>query len=383
MASENRSTSDALAPDVNNQIDEKLIAEDTEVSTDNAGIASKNITDTITDGITELEQLLKDKPYQFGFLQTLRRFESLHDDKPRIGKSSRPIDDILRLSQEPSMAFSTSTLASYKVANDNELATLAVNFFGMFGANGPLPLHLTEYARDRLRNSNDATFSAFIDIFHNRMLSLFYRSWASAQPTANFDRPQDDRFSVYIGALFGLGMPSLRNRDEIPDYAKLHFSGRLSSYTHNVEGLIATIKSFFNIPVDIEEFVGEWMKLPTDCCCHLGGSINNATLGENITIGDYAWQCQQKFRIILGPLSIKQYEKMLPEKNSGKQLRTLVRNYIGDSMNWDVKLVLKNENIPIMILGENDYLGWNSWIGECKDNTDASDMVLEPMRDMT
>jgi len=87
MASENRSTSDALAPDVNNQIDEKLIAEDTEISTDNAGIASKNITDTITDGITELEQLLKDKPYQFGFLQTLRCFESLHNDKPRIGKS--------------------------------------------------------------------------------------------------------------------------------------------------------------------------------------------------------------------------------------------------------------------------------------------------------
>jgi type VI secretion system protein ImpH len=249
----------------------------------------------------------------------------------------------------------------------------------MFGPNGPLPLHLSEYARDRLRNSDDPTFSEFLDIFHHRMLSLFYRAWANAQPTVNFDRPEQDRFSVYTGALFGLGMPSLRNRDEMPDLAKLHFAGRLSSQTRNAEGLVAMIRRFFKVPAVIEQFVGEWMKLPDDCRCRLGVSPETGTLGVNIAIGDHAWECQQKFRIILGPLNFKDYERMLPGRDSGKRLRAMVRNYVGDSMNWDVNLVLKKEKLPLLKLGEDDLLGWNTWLGNRTSDDDINDLVLEFM----
>ena len=47
---------------------------------------------------------------------------------------------------------------------------------GLFGPNGPLPLHITEYVRDRIRNQNDPTLVAFADIFHHRILSLFVRN---------------------------------------------------------------------------------------------------------------------------------------------------------------------------------------------------------------
>lgn len=333
-------------------------------------------------GAVALQHALQAQPYKFGFYQTLRRFECCYPNKPKIGESLRPVDDAIRLAQEPSLAFAPSTLASFTTGAEDQASRLVVNFFGMFGPNGPLPLHLTEYARDRLRNSDDATFSEFMDIFHHRMLSLFYRSWANAQPTAQFDRPEEDRFSVYTGALFGLGMPSLRNRDEIPDLAKLHFAGRLSSQTRNAEGLVAMITRFFKLPAVIEQFVGEWMKLPDNCCCRLGVTPETGTLGENIAVGDYAWECQQKFRIILGPLNIEAYERMLPGRESGKRLRAMVRNYVGDSMNWDVNLVLKKEKVTQISLGENDLLGWNTWLGERTSDDDANDLLLEPMQAM-
>jgi type VI secretion system protein ImpH len=332
--------------------------------------------------VVALEQALQSQPYKFGFYQTLRRFECLHQDKPRIGMSVRPVDDVLRLAQEPSVIFAPSTLASFKIASEHQPSTLAVHFFGMFGPNGPLPLHLTEYARDRLRNSEDPTLSEFLDIFHHRMLSLFYRAWASAQPTVNFDRPEQDRFSVYTGALFGLGMPALRNRDEIPDLAKLHFAGRLSSQARNVEGLVAMIKHFFRVPMAIEEFVGEWMKLPRSYWCRLGVTTETGTLGINTVLGNNVWQCQQKFRIILGPLDYKEYQRMLPGRDSGERLRAMVRNYIGDSMNWDVKIVLNKEEVPGVRLGQDDLLGWNTWLGHRASNDDADDLVLVPMRAM-
>ena len=92
--------------------------------------------------VVALEQALQSQPYKFGFYQTLRRFECLHQDKPRIGMSVRPVDDALRLAQEPSVIFAPSTLASFKIASEHQPSTLAVHFFGMFGPNGPLPLHI-------------------------------------------------------------------------------------------------------------------------------------------------------------------------------------------------------------------------------------------------
>ena len=337
-------------------------------------------TNRATSDSVALEQALQSQPYKFGFYQTLRRFECLNPDKPKIGMSVRLADDVLRLTQEPSVIFAPSALAAFKPSSELQSAKLAVNFFGMFGPNGPLPLHLTEYARDRLRNSDDPTFSEFINIFHHRMLSLFYRAWSCVEPTVHFDRPEQDRFSFYTGSLLGLGMPAMRDRDEIPDLVKLHFSGRLSSQARNVEGLVAIIKHFFNVPAAIEEFVGEWMKLPINCMSRLGVTAGTGALGINAVIGDYVWQCQQKFRIILGPLEYKDYKHMLPGRDSSKRLRAIVRNYVGDSMNWEVRLVLKKEEVPGMRLGRDDLLGWNTWLGDRISNDDADDLALEQMR---
>lgn len=72
---------------------------------------------------------------------------------------------------------------------------MEVRFFGMLGPNGPLPLHLTEYARSRSIHAGDQTLVRFLDIFHHRFMALFYRAWAQAQPTVSLDRPGEDRFS--------------------------------------------------------------------------------------------------------------------------------------------------------------------------------------------
>ena len=107
----------------------------------------------------------------------------------------------------------------------------------LLGPHGPLPTHLTEYVRDRVRNANDPTFARFLDIFHHRMVTLFYRAWANAQPAVSLDRPGRDRFSFYVGSLFGLGEAMLRERDAVPDFAKLHFAGLLAGPTRPAAGL--------------------------------------------------------------------------------------------------------------------------------------------------
>ena len=197
---------------------------------------------TKTDTVNLL-QAIAERPYSFDFFQALRRLEALFADKPRIGKATRPQDEPIRFGQEPSLAFAPSTLASLKLREDRP-PRLEVFFFGLFGPNGALPLHLTEHARSRIRNNDDETFARFVDMFHHRLLSLFYRAWASAQPTVSYDRPNEDRFGEYIGSALGIGAPALRDRDAVPDLAKLYYAGLFSNQTHHADGLQAIIADY-------------------------------------------------------------------------------------------------------------------------------------------
>ena len=327
----------------------------------------------------EFLQALADEPHKFGFFECVRRLEALYRDKPRIGKSARAADDPFRLEQEPSLAFAPSTVAAFKPGNNGEPDRLSSYFLGLFGPNAPLPLHLTEYARDRLRNVHDPTFASFADIFHHRMLALFYRAWADARPTVNFDRPETDRFRLYAGAFFGIGLPSMRDRDVLPDLAKLHRVGLFAGKTRNAEGLRAILEDYLKLPMSIREFVGEWMELPDDCRLKLGESSETGTLGTTATIGACVWGCQQKFRIVCGPVGLDDLHKLLPGSESLDHLVAVVRNYIGDELNWDVQLILHKEEVPPVRLGESGQLGWTTWLTPRPEEKDADEVVLNPL----
>ena len=81
---------------------------------------------------------------------------------------------------------------------------LGVRFLGLLGPQGPMPLHFTEYVRDRLQHHGDRALAHFLDLFHHRLLSLFYRAWAQAQPVVHRDRPQDNRYAAWLRAAAGL-----------------------------------------------------------------------------------------------------------------------------------------------------------------------------------
>ena len=322
----------------------------------------------------EILQQLSDAPYQFGYFEALRQIECLHPQKPRLGQSRRASDDAIRLAQAPSLKFASSTLEAYD-ANHGGKSRMQVNFFGMFGPNGPLPLHMTEYARQRLRHAKDPVLVDFMDLFHHRLLSLFYRAWANKEPTVHQDRPQQDRFALYVGALLGIGPHALRNRDRMPDHTKLHFAGHLGCHTRHAQGLASILSAFFHFPVRIEEFIGEWLAIPTADYGYLRAH-KPMQLGRTAVVGTRSWQRQHKFRIRLGPLSLEDYTRMLPNGRSALSLVDIVRNYTGFEFSWDVNLVLDKHQVPKARLGQYCQLGWTSWLKSGESREDADDLMV-------
>ena len=327
-----------------------------------------------------LERALLDDPYSFDFFYALRQVECLHPETARLGKAVRPAEESIRLGQDCSMAFAPAALSSSARDSKTGLLRLGVAFLGVFGPNGPLPLHLTEYALERAKRYKDKTFLGFADVFHHRFLCLFYRGWANAQPTVSFDRPSEDRFGEYVASLCGLGMPSLRNRDAMPDLAKLHFAGRLLGVAKNAEGLEAIIQGYFRVACWISEFVGEWLKISAKDRCLLGATPTTGALGETAVVGAYSFECQHKFRIHIGPIGLRNYEELLPRGASLPSLIAIVRNYVGDEYAWDLQLILKKEEVPALTLGESARLGWTTWLGQRRGDKDADDLILDPMQ---
>jgi type VI secretion system protein ImpH len=314
-------------------------------------------------------------PFEFDFHVVLRRFEALYRQLPRFGEGVRPSDEVLRIGQEPSMAFAPAALSGFSPPTAEQPARLTVAFFGLFGTNGPLPLHLTEYVRDRMRHAGDRTFSAFADLFHHRMLMLFHRAWAQAEPTASADRPASNRFDVYVGSLFGVGLPSLSGRDEIPDRAKLQYAGWFANCVRTAEGLRAILSDYFELPVVVEEFQSEWLDLPESSRTRLGGPPEEATLGRTTVLGNRVYRADHKFRVRLGPLSGEDYLRMLPGRPALTRLTAMVRAYTGDELAWDVRLCMKRDQTTQIRLGRGNCLGWNARIGW---SGPAADLIIDP-----
>jgi type VI secretion system protein ImpH len=327
---------------------------------------------------TELEEALRRSPTAFDFFQALRRLECAYPDKPRLGESVQPSkEEPIRLGQDPSLGFAPAALSAFLPGTDGGPPRLQVSFLGLSGPNGPLPLHMTEYVRDRKHNANDPTLARFFDVFHHRILSLFYRAWANSQPTVSRDRPQQDHFLTYVGSLIGLAMSGLQNRDAFPDAAKLYYAGRLAAQTRNAEGLQAMVGDHFKMKATVEEFMGSWVDLPESERWHLDGGPHGMRLGISTNMGARAWNRQVKFRITLGPLQRKQFQSMLPEGEALPALKALVRNYVGDSLDWDLRLILDERTDQPFRLG-GTRLGWDAWLGRCPDGKGRQDLILNP-----
>ncbi|MEJ6707986.1 MAG: type VI secretion system baseplate subunit TssG [Amylibacter sp.] len=319
---------------------------------------------------------LKENPQGHHIFHALRIIEAEHSDKPRLGRSKRPKEDGIRLGQEAELAFPPSTVRSYEAQTATKPATLINRFFGFFGPHGPLPIHLTEYARERHVNAGDTTLTSFANMLTHRFMSLMYRAWVTGQPAVDFDRGEGSQFDSHIAALAGHHGKALRNRDAMPDLAKRHLAGHLALGPKNGEGLIAMLSAFFDAPFRLQEFVGCWLDLEPDDQWQLGA---DGGLGQTTSVGSRVWSRSAKFRILVGPLPIKEYERLLPGSPSMDRLAAIVRNYCGDALDFDLNVILKGDEVPKAILGQQTRLGQTSWVGERLVREDAADLFLEPL----
>ncbi len=323
-------------------------------------------------------QQLSEQPYRFDLMHSLRYLQARHPALPRLGRAARPRDEPLRLGQDPSLAFAAATIAEVLPSRAGEPERMTVWNFGLYGPNGPLPTHITEYVRERLRQHDDAALARFSDIFHHRLLLLLFRAWADAQPTVSLDRPAEDGFGRYVDSLIGTGLPSQRARDAVPDPGKRFMAGHLTRWSRNPEGLCQALSEAFQIPVRLQENILHHLALEPGQQTRLQSPPCNCCLGRDAVVGARVPDAQGKFRLVLGPMGLAQYQQLLPRAAMFQTLVDWVRNYLGIEYAWDYVLVLRRQEVPSARLGSATQLGWTTWLAHAAPAQDARDFRLDP-----
>jgi type VI secretion system protein ImpH len=318
-------------------------------------------------------------PHRADFYQALRRIASAHPELPPLGEAVRPRDEPLRVGQPPELDFAPAAVHAIERLEGRPLR-LMQRVFGLLGPNGALPLHLTEYTRERVEHHGDRTLLRFLDMLTHRFAVLFYRAWADAQPTVNLDRPGSKTMLNRVGALAGIGLPSLQDRDAVSDASKLYFVGRLSRQTRDAEGLLAWCRIEFDVPVAIMQWCGHWMPLSERERTRLSRR-GRSQLGRDAVLGANVWDVQHKFRICIGPLTLDQYRRFLPGGANLARLQAMVRHWVGLELDWDLRLVLSHDEAPLCLLGRGAAaMGYTSWLGCTRRIRDLDDLRLDVER---
>lgn len=308
----------------------------------------------------------------FELLRTLER------DGRRFGHGSLPSREPARLGQELRLAFAVRDVAALTPQDEATPARVSAALFGLFGPEGPMPLHLTRWMLDRLAQrwftagvegaTSDRTFLDFANMLQHRMLALYYRAWADQTPAVQEERGEGGRMRTILSAMAGAGGPPLRAE-------KLGHAAALGHQVLGPERLAGLVQAAVGAPVAIDEFVGAWAEMPRRLQTRLGGA--HATLGRGAALGPRIFSRQNRMEIRIGPLALPDYLDFLPGGQRLGALRTAVLHGIGETLDADFRPLLRAAAIPDAHIGS-ARIGRTAWLAPAR-TADAADLRIRAL----
>jgi len=324
-----------------------------------------------------IARMLDSDPCSFEFFQAVRLLMRMAPGREVVGRFTNPADEVVRFGANPDVQFPASQIQELERPAEGP-ARMRVNFMGLTGPSGVLPLMYSELVLERLR-ARDHTLRDFFDLFNHRTISLFYQAWEKYRFPIPYERGEHDPFSHHLLALLGLATPGLQHRLEVPEDSLLFYAGLLSLHPRSATALRQVLADYFGVPVEIEQFVGAWSPVEADSQCSLGEGLRySERLGLGAVVGDEIWDQQSRVRIQLGPLSLQRYLEFLPGGEAYRHMKALAEFYAGEEYDVEIQLILKREEVPVCELKSEagQQLGWTSWVKSGEFGRDPGETIL-------
>lgn len=293
---------------------------------------------------------------RYGLFSLARGAEARAPRLPRIGRARRPSQSVADLAQVPSLNFPDSTMDAVEVARGRP--KLSGFWLGLTGPMGALPTHLTEYASYERRYGKARPFGGWLDLLSNRMLQFFVRAWGDSQPAVQADRPDDDRFAHYLGALSGAA-EGVRADALFPARARL-FYGALYASRRSAVAIEDGLANLLRQPVRVLEYQPRWRAIEPEDQTRLGREF--ATLGNDAVIGRRVRVASDAFRVVVRANSMQEYERLLPTGARFAIASEALDSFAPSHLEWDIAIEMEERHARPARLDGRARLGWTGWL---------------------
>jgi type VI secretion system protein ImpH len=336
---------------------------------------------------TSLVDRLENNPHRFDFFQAVRMLERVLQKVHQAARDSRgnlnPSDSrMLAFKNTSSLSFPASQIEKLVVQKNDEghliSAELTPAFISFLGQGGVMPMFYTELLASHEFLHGDAAAREFLDIFLQRIASLFYRSWRKNKLLLRYETDQRDKSMPLLLSVAGIGQSALRHRLKAPmggvsDDTIAFFSGFLQQRHTSASVLKNVLQHYFGVPVVVQEFVGRWFTVPSENQTKIG--MMNAQLGTSALVGEKIWQRDLRVRLSFGPMHLNQYQLFLPGGKAALALKELLLLVSGVSLEYEVVLILRKEDVqPIALASQSTArLGWETFLVSKRQDHDRSD----------
>ncbi|NVN91513.1 MAG: type VI secretion system baseplate subunit TssF [Desulfuromonadales bacterium] len=265
-----------------------------------------------------------------------------------------------RVRVRPDLSFAFPPADVVRVERDDSDLLVTTTFLGLYGSSSPLPTFYTEDLMDEA--SGDSSVSRdFLDILHQRLYQLYFACWSKYRLFIRVAEEKNHLDRERLFCLIGLGEKELR--DSVPDaWTLLRYTGLLTQFPRSAEGLQTLLRDALGIlRLEVEQCVLRRVPIPADQRMRMGAP--RIRLGTTTVLGSVVSDRMGKFRILIGPLKKRAFDQFLPGAPLYVKLVALVRLYILDPFDFDLKVTLAAHEAGPIRLGDplGPRLGWTTW----------------------
>jgi type VI secretion system protein ImpH len=310
------------------------------------------------------------EPFAFDFIQAVRLLQARASNRGSVGHDTAPGHEVVRFAVHRDLGFPASQIHQLLPGSTDleKPPLMTVAFIGLIGPSGVLPTHYTELViEDSGTEDEPGALADFLDMFHHRLISLFYRAWERNHPQLSPDPAVRASFHGFLLALVGecSGPTHGPHADELLEL--LRHAGLWSQRRRTSEGLRILLTDRVNdlcavadqpseqVDIEIVPFIPRWSQIEPDRKLKLQRTTADGLLGHGAILGSRARDWQSQFRVRIGPLTRRQFDLLQPpapargrrsESSAFQEIAELTARYVGPEFDFDLILVLRADQIP-------------------------------------